>query len=69
MKKKSGPRCAQCGKNIVLSDKTKDLWPFCSKRCKIIDLGKWLGEKYVVTEGSQESPPIDDKNDHGHDDE
>jgi hypothetical protein len=22
--------------------------PFCSKRCKLIDLGKWLGEEYRV---------------------
>jgi len=23
---------------------------FCSSRCKIIDLGKWLGEEYVISE-------------------
>ncbi len=22
--------------------------PFCSKRCADIDLGRWLGERYVV---------------------
>jgi endogenous inhibitor of DNA gyrase (YacG/DUF329 family) len=22
--------------------------PFCSERCKLIDLGKWAGEKYRV---------------------
>jgi endogenous inhibitor of DNA gyrase (YacG/DUF329 family) len=22
--------------------------PFCSERCKLIDLGRWLGEKYQV---------------------
>jgi hypothetical protein len=24
--------------------------PFCSKRCADVDLGRWLGERYVVTE-------------------
>jgi len=25
-------------------------YPFCSKRCRIIDLGRWLGEDYRVPE-------------------
>lgn len=24
--------------------------PFCSKRCRLIDLGKWLGEDHRVSE-------------------
>lgn len=24
--------------------------PFCSKRCKLIDLGKWLGGEHVISE-------------------
>jgi len=24
--------------------------PFCSHRCKLIDLGKWLGEEHVIAE-------------------
>ncbi len=24
--------------------------PFCSQRCRLIDLGKWLGEEHVVSE-------------------
>lgn len=23
-------------------------FPFCSKRCKVIDLGRWLGGEYVL---------------------
>jgi endogenous inhibitor of DNA gyrase (YacG/DUF329 family) len=23
--------------------------PFCSERCKLIDLGKWASEEYVIT--------------------
>ena len=24
--------------------------PFCSKRCRLIDLGKWFGEENVISE-------------------
>ena len=24
--------------------------PFCSKRCKLIDLGKWFGEEHAICE-------------------
>jgi endogenous inhibitor of DNA gyrase (YacG/DUF329 family) len=23
-------------------------WPFCSKRCRLVDLGRWLGGRYRV---------------------
>jgi len=23
-------------------------YPFCSERCKLIDLGKWASEEYVI---------------------
>ncbi|SPY04211.1 zinc-binding protein YacG [Neisseria meningitidis] len=31
--------------------------PFCSKRCKLIDLGEWAQEKYTV---SSEDDPFSD---------
>lgn len=24
--------------------------PFCSRRCKLVDLGKWFGEEHVISE-------------------
>ena len=24
--------------------------PFCSHRCKLVDLGKWLGEEHMISE-------------------
>lgn len=24
--------------------------PFCSRRCRLIDLGKWLGEEHAISE-------------------
>ena len=31
-----------CNKNI------NKYFPFCSQRCKLIDLGKWLDGKYAI---------------------
>ncbi len=31
-------------------------FPFCCERCRLIDLGKWLSEEYVVSEPSQQPP-------------
>jgi endogenous inhibitor of DNA gyrase (YacG/DUF329 family) len=41
-------RCPICDRE---SDYFADpLGPFCSPRCKLVDLGKWLGEEYRVSE-------------------
>jgi hypothetical protein len=40
-------RCPQCGLESVWD--TSSPWrPFCSERCKIIDLGAWASEAYRV---------------------
>lgn len=31
-------------------------FPFCSKRCKVIDLGRWLGTGYGVVAEDQDVP-------------
>jgi len=30
--------------------------PFCSERCRLIDLGKWLGEEYRVADDTTSVP-------------
>jgi endogenous inhibitor of DNA gyrase (YacG/DUF329 family) len=35
--------CAICGKPVVA-----EFRPFCSERCRRIDLARWLGEAYRV---------------------
>lgn len=48
MAKKSLVKCPACGKE---NDFDADPFgPFCSTRCKLIDLGKWLGEEYRISE-------------------
>ncbi len=40
-------KCPVCGKP---ADFNTPASPFCSARCKMIDLGKWLGEDYRISE-------------------
>ncbi|MBC7338049.1 MAG: DNA gyrase inhibitor YacG, partial [Clostridia bacterium] len=37
-------RCPICGKQF--DPETTDAMPFCSRRCKLIDLRRWLDEEY-----------------------
>ena len=54
-------RCPQCGGESLWSADNK-FRPFCSERCKLIDLGAWASESYrvPVQEGDDplaETPP------------
>ncbi len=40
-------KCPQCKKEVEYSLQNKNR-PFCSDRCKLIDLGAWAEEKYAV---------------------
>ncbi len=39
-------RCPICKKEVSIDDPNM---PFCSDRCRIIDLGNWASEKYVIS--------------------
>jgi uncharacterized protein len=39
-------KCPICKK---AADTAGEFYPFCSERCKIIDLGNWASEKYVIS--------------------
>ena len=43
-------KCPVCAKDVALGDgeKLPPSFPFCSRRCKLIDLGKWLDEEYRI---------------------
>jgi uncharacterized protein len=41
------PKCPICNAEVKPRSENK-LFPFCSERCKTIDLGKWLSEEYRV---------------------
>ena len=39
--------CPTCGTHVFWT--TENVWrPFCSERCKLIDLGAWAMERYRV---------------------
>lgn len=44
-------RCPTCGKTVTAHDTE---FPFCSERCRTIDLGKWASGAYRIS-----SPVID----------
>jgi endogenous inhibitor of DNA gyrase (YacG/DUF329 family) len=49
--------CPIC-KKPVDSEKHAE-FPFCSERCRILDLGNWASEKYVVSDPALEEPAPD----------
>ena len=49
--KTSSLRCPTCRKIVLASEPE---FPFCSERCRVIDLGKWASGAYVI------STPVND---------
>lgn len=45
--------CPTCGRRIEWSQ-AYPYRPFCSERCRLIDLGDWLMEKNVIAEETAE---------------
>jgi uncharacterized protein len=39
-------RCPTCGRNF--DPQKSEAMPFCSERCRRIDLSRWLDEKYAL---------------------
>jgi len=70
-KKVSSLRCPSCRTLVLAGDAN---FPFCSDRCRLIDLGRWASGGYVIStpitdpemlenlaeENSQSKPPDDD---------
>jgi endogenous inhibitor of DNA gyrase (YacG/DUF329 family) len=53
-------RCPICKSPVPDPDATKSgTYPFCSERCKLIDLGRWLDGKYQIPVEADEdqNPP------------
>jgi uncharacterized protein len=59
------PKCPTCGKPAAPRASNR-AYPFCSPRCRLIDLGKWLGEEYRIPgpragDGAEAPAPRDDR--------
>ena len=46
--------CPQCGAEVIWNSESR-YRPFCSERCKMIDLGQWANEEYRIPD----SGPVD----------
>ncbi|MCK9529618.1 MAG: DNA gyrase inhibitor YacG [Gammaproteobacteria bacterium] len=52
-------KCPTCGKSVVWTPEQR--WrPFCSERCKLIDLGEWAAERHAIP---GEPAPVPDARD------
>jgi uncharacterized protein len=62
-------RCPICKKPVKEYDdptSPNPFFPFCTERCKLIDLGRWLGERYhIPIKRDTETPenPLNSPND------
>jgi endogenous inhibitor of DNA gyrase (YacG/DUF329 family) len=52
--------CPRCGAQVAWS--SENLYrPFCSERCKLIDLGDWAMEKFrVPVEEDKDAPDVEE---------
>ncbi|WP_432721939.1 DNA gyrase inhibitor YacG [Jeongeupia wiesaeckerbachi] len=48
--------CPQCGEPAIYGP-DNPFRPFCSRRCRLIDLGQWADEQYRIP--AAESPQLD----------
>lgn len=47
MSRKLRVTCPVCGREVVAEGgKVRPPFPFCSERCRLVDLRRWLGEQY-----------------------
>jgi len=47
------PRCPICGRPAA-----PEFRPFCSKRCREVDLGRWFGGAYRIPD-DELAPPLE----------
>jgi endogenous inhibitor of DNA gyrase (YacG/DUF329 family) len=56
--------CPTCGRPVAWITSSR-FRPFCSQRCKLIDLGDWAAERHVIPDekdgfilGDDHTPPV-----------
>lgn len=50
--------CPRCGVPVAWTSASK--WrPFCSERCKLVDLGAWASDRYVIAGGALDDTSSD----------
>jgi hypothetical protein len=51
-------KCPICRKEVTRENPE---FPFCSERCRIIDLGNWASEKYVISSPAESLADSEDE--------
>ncbi len=50
-------RCPTCKKDVAPEAKS---FPFCSERCRLVDLGNWLDGRYRIASQNDERKPSEE---------
>jgi uncharacterized protein len=50
--------CPICQKPVLMTDEE---FPFCSERCRLLDLGNWASGKYVISTPAVPNTPDDEE--------
>ena len=58
--------CPTCQRPVPWTPESR-FRPFCSERCRLIDLGEWLSEGHVIPEPLDGAPLVDDDPDQASD--
>lgn len=54
-------KCPTCNKQVEWQD--NPFRPFCSERCKLVDLSKWVSEEYRVPGRPVAGEPVEEDED------
>jgi endogenous inhibitor of DNA gyrase (YacG/DUF329 family) len=57
MAKMKTVQCPTCKKPVVVGSEE---FPFCCDRCRLLDLGKWASEGYVISSPVHDPDVLDD---------
>jgi len=52
--------CPICGKEAIWEE--NPYRPFCSERCKLVDLGAWVDEEYRIADETEAKEKINSEN-------
>ncbi len=59
MNKVLNVKCPQCGTEFSYYD--SKFRPFCTERCRMVDLGHWLEESYKIPDTRKQENTINEK--------
>ena len=58
----SHAQCPTCGKIAVAPRAENAAFPFCSERCRLADLGRWLNEEFRIPTDERPEEPSGNQN-------